>query len=95
MSKLYFTRDNEFCYPLWVHKQHMKDDGIDELTLYPAKRTKVNGFIFCRHFQLVSNSDGCGKQCDEYKPRNGKSGACKNLGGLYEPDFDKPLIITA
>ena len=27
----------------------------------------------------------CPFNCSGYIPKNGKSGACKNLGGLYEP----------
>jgi hypothetical protein len=90
--KLYFERHSDFCYPLKDIKAHIKDAELKTLTVYPAIKTKVKGMIYCRHFQLVGENH-CGKQCEAYAPRNGKSGCCKHLGSLYEPDFNKPKII--
>jgi hypothetical protein len=37
--------------------------------------------------------DGCGKVCDEYEPRNGKSGCCKHMSFCYEPGREYLLTI--
>lgn len=91
--KLYFTEDSEYCYPLSHFKQLIKDQGLDSLTIYPAIEVKVTDTIYCKHYQTVGDKD-CGRQCRAYVPRNGKSGACKNLGKLYIADYDKPKIIS-
>lgn len=91
--KLYSAKDSLFCYPISHYKKLIKEHGIKSVTLYPAKKIKVEGAIFCKEFQSVGEHE-CGKQCHAYSPRNGKSGACKHLGSLYEPDFDNPKIIN-
>jgi hypothetical protein len=91
--KLYFAKDSLFCYPLKHWKELLKDCGISEMTVYPAVKIKIKDAIYCKHFDSIGDAN-CGKQCHAYAPRNGKNGACKQLGSLYEPDYYKPLILT-
>jgi hypothetical protein len=90
--KLYFARDSIFCHSLSHFKELLTVNKISEITLYPAVKIKVKDTIYCKHFNVIGENH-CGKQCHEYAPRNGKNGACKHLGSLYEPDYSKPLTI--
>lgn len=83
--KLYFAKESELCYPISVHKDIMRFDEISELEVFEAKRETGTGYFFCTEFLEVGEvGEGCGKQCDSYKPRNGKNGRCKHSGSTYE-----------
>lgn len=95
MSKYYFSEHNkEMCYTLAFHLDMMESDGITELKLFEAKRITGEGCFYCRMFATAGEAgDGsCGKMCEEYIPRNGKSGRCKHSGYCYE-QTDKQKII--
>jgi hypothetical protein len=64
--------------------EHMKDNGLTELTVNEAVKIKVEGYMFCQLYGM-GESGYCGKRwCKDYQPRNGKSGICKHQGSLYE-----------
>ena len=79
--KLYFREiDDEFCYPLQKHLDDAKEEGLETIELYEAiPDDSIKGFFFCNHFNMVSEKekDTCGRTCEGYAPRNGKSGICK------------------
>ena len=87
MSKYYFRKDreDEGCYSLSFLRNKMKDEELSELVLYEAKIERNSGYFWCREFQEVGEvGEGCGKECNKYSPRNGKSGRCRYSANLYE-----------
>jgi len=65
---------------------YMIEHGLCEMDLWLAKREIKSSYFFCKHFGEVGNkTEGvCGKSCEGYKPRNGKSGVCFHYGYTYE-----------
>jgi len=85
MPKLYFKDDDENCYGLQYHIDYMKENEIKEMKVFEAKPEHGTGMFFCKEYSEVGEVNGtCGKQCDLYQPRNGKSGICKHYGFVYE-----------
>jgi hypothetical protein len=97
-TKLYFSGFNEeICYPIeWILNE-MKERGLDVVEVYLAQRELGTNYFFCKAVWLVSeHGDGfgdCGKSCEIYEPRNGKSGCCKHRGFCYEPGVEFTLTI--
>ena len=87
--KLYFEGKNEeHCYGVWVFKTDMEIYGLEEMELYEAKRQDADGFFWCNYYSNIGerNNGECGKHCEGYTPRNGKSGCCTHYSlKLYEP----------
>lgn len=93
MSRLYFDEDAEYCNPLKSHYEQMREEGITEKTVYEAEIMIGEPFYFCSFFGEVGEvGEGCGKDCSEYKPRNGKNGRCKFSKNCYTPN-DKFKIL--
>lgn len=94
MAKKYFRdEEDEFCYTKASIIEQMKNEGITKLTVIEAQRTDVD-YFFCKEFDTVGErGEGCGKECEAYIPRNGKSGICKHWRHCYEPT-DNELTIT-
>lgn len=86
MGKLYFREgDDEVAYDLETHYDYMRSEGIKELKVYRAKAEIGTGMFWCQEYQEIGDTkESCGKQCEAYKPRNGKSGICKHYGYPYE-----------
>lgn len=88
--KLYFSRFNEeIAYSKeWILKE-MKERELEYLEVYEAKRELGTSYFFCKAVGLVAEHgdgfDDCGKSCELYAPRNGRSGCCKYRGFCYEP----------
>ena len=72
--------DSEVCYQKSYFEDEMRDNEITEMEVYEAHPDKTSGCFWCKvqHFCGDDSRDTCGKQCNEYEPRNGKSGCCKN-----------------
>ncbi len=64
----------------------MDEKNIKEMDVFLAEKVKDSGHFFCKHFTMIGDKSAgdCGKVCYAYQPRNGKSGACKHLGFVYE-----------
>lgn len=93
--KYYFAPeiDDERCYTLECIKDLMLFHEIEETEIIQAERMTGEGFYWCKYFGEVGESgDGCGKQCKEYSPRNGKNGRCRHSGYCYEPTGEKRTI---
>jgi hypothetical protein len=87
MEKYYFrNEDSEMCYTLDYHIEQAQEDGLTEIELFTAVPEKIDGMIWCKAVDDCGEKGECGKQCEFYEPRNGKSGMCKNQGRFYEPD---------
>ncbi len=85
MAKLYFNEFEDFCNGIEHHLEYMADNGIKEMKVFEAKIETGTGFFFCTNFYEVGEvGQSCGKQCEAYKPLNGKNGRCKHSGYLYE-----------
>ncbi len=70
-----------------------KSDNLTEIEVIKAKRDTGQGYFFCKHFGSVGEvGQGCGKSCEAYKPRNGKSGRCIHSGYCYTYTDDKKTI---
>lgn len=80
LKRIYGDGKSEFCYPLSYYIEH----GYDLSDLKPMKRMFNSQFFFCRHFRTMGNKGNCGKWCEAYKPRNGKSGCCKHNRYVYD-----------
>jgi hypothetical protein len=78
MEKIYFRNiDDENCYQLEYHLQNAKDEGLSEIELFETKKEFVDGMFFCKAVEEQTEEGFCGKSCDEYSPKNGKSGMCR------------------
>jgi hypothetical protein len=91
MSRLkYFDAiDAEHCWPLDVHYDNMRLDGVVERRLYIAKPIPTSTAFWCRaHGEVGGVGDdyySCGRLCASYAPRNGKNGRCRHHTHCYEP----------
>lgn len=83
MPKFYFqSKDSELCYPLEYHMEKCIGTTIE---LFEAVPTKFDGMMYCKKFESVGEDGNCGRICDGYEPRNGRSGMCKHRSNtMYE-----------
>ena len=82
--KFYFRDNDECCYAKEYHLSDAKDEGLKEVELFEAIPEKVSGMFWCRAVSESTEEGYCGKQCDEYSPKNGKSGMCRFKGYFYQ-----------
>lgn len=82
----YFRDDDDICYDIESHLQYMIENNIEQMKVFLAKRVINSEYFYCNYFFEVGEKSegGCGKICQAYIPRNGKSGACKFTGYVYE-----------
>ena len=86
MSKYYFQKHDEDCYPLNYHYDYMRENELAEMEVYEAIRDRNTGVFFCKKHEVIGEiGETCGvANCDFYEPRNGgKSGICKYHGFTY------------
>ena len=96
-KKLYFAPsiDDERCYTLDSIVDQMRFNNLSEIDLLLAVRDSAScGYFYCKYYDSVGESiDGeCGKYCDGYEPRNGKSGNCRHKGSCYSQSEDTFLL---
>lgn len=88
-NQFYFkSEDSEICYNESQFQEQMRLDNVKEMEVYKAESFKNSGSFWCKSdcFCGDDSSDYCGKQCESYAPRNGKSGCCKYYTAtLYIP----------
>lgn len=87
MARFYFREDDdERCYLKKDIIEDMKESGINELKIFKAKIVTGESYFWCTADQDIGEvGRGCGKQCLQYRPRNGKNGRCRFSGHCYEP----------
>jgi hypothetical protein len=84
--KYYFIhRGDEFCYSKSIIKKYLVENNLKEINVFEAKKSENLDFLYCKKFQEIGDKKYCGKNCNEYIPRNGKNGCCKYFGYCYEP----------
>lgn len=85
-TRFFFREDDDTCYTLQSQIDYMIENGITEMDLFLAEREINSSYFFCKHFEEVGDKSEClcGKFCDAYQPKNGKSGICKYYGHTYE-----------
>jgi hypothetical protein len=92
---MYFVRDfSENCFPLKYWKNKIKEDKLESLVLYKAELDTKSWHFYCTQFGSVGSvGEGCGKECEKYSPRNGKSGRCRFSNNCYL-ETDKKIVLT-
>jgi hypothetical protein len=75
--------------------EEMKERGITEMKVYPAKMIKGEDFAYCTEYSepVETGAGDCGRFCEFYKPRNGKNGRCRFSSNCYEA-LEVPITIT-
>ena len=98
-QKLYFSEDidgGESAYTKDSLIEEMREIGLSLITVYPAIRETKTDYYFCKAvgevYEKGDEYDSCGKECDLYDPRNGKSGCCRHRGYCYEPIDQKYFL---
>jgi hypothetical protein len=84
MSTLYFKDNEEICYPLASHIEEARQEGLNEIKLYHAKKVDDLDYFYCKAYKEVGEVGQCGRSCAKYTPQNKLSGKCKHRGFLYE-----------
>lgn len=93
-KKMYFSNDSGFCESLELHREFMKENNLDEMVLFEAKRETGTGYFFCKKFgEFGETKDCCGKQCSIYKPNNKISGRCKHYGFCYYEQTENKFLL--
>ena len=75
---------DDITYTLATIKEWMRDNEVNELKAFKAVPTSDPYYMYCTRFDEIGEKGNCGKFCEAYAPRNGKSGACRHLGKLYD-----------
>lgn len=92
--KYYFrSTESEMCYSLDYHLAEAKDKGLKEIELFEAIPEKVDGMFWCNSVNEMSEDGNCGKQCFEYKPKNGQSGMCQHKRNFWMPGEKKTFKV--
>lgn len=95
-KELYFRNNDEHCYTIEQHYNLMMFNGETKVELFKAKVDRNNGYFYCKEFSEVGESKvSCGKQCEKYIPRNGRSGICKHHGFLYEQTKESTFLLVS
>jgi len=91
--KYYFNEfDDERCYLLRHHLKYMVENNLKQMTIFEAERETEVDYFHCKKFGEIGEKGMCGKDCSEYRPRNGKSGICNHTGYCYEMTNRSKLI---
>lgn len=96
MKKYYFENEDAYqCFTKEYFIDEMKENNLDEMKLYEAVRDDDSEFFWCQFEEEAAEKSEttCGKDCEAYKPRNGKGGICKYKRHLHE--FGRELIMKA
>lgn len=86
----FYNEDDENCMSMEAIKEQMAEDGLTEKTVCEADIDTDNSYFWCTENGAagVKGEDTCGKDCEVYKPRNGKNGCCKHLRRCRIPGRD-------
>ena len=89
--------DTDYCYTLRAILAIMKENGLTEVRAYEAKAEKIENVFYCRAvgtFTDTAYDNPCGKQCEDYSPRNGKSGRCRYHDVYSYDKTDKMIVLN-
>ncbi len=83
--------DIEIVYTKEYIIEAMKDTKINSVQIFKAVHDNSSEFFYCQKdnevYEKIDSYDGhriCGIKCDNYIPKNGKSGCCKHRRTLYD-----------
>jgi hypothetical protein len=94
MKKLYFKdEDSEHCYPEDHFQDVMRFSRLTKIKVFEAVKSKDKNFIYCKEAQTCGEASECGKDCEDYTPKNGKNGCCKNRGTMYDFGSEVELFL--
>lgn len=97
MSKEFYFKykDAELCYSKEYFIDKMKERGVTEIEVFEGLPFKSKGIFWCSEQCFCGDNSyyTCGKQCDDYKPRNGKSGCCKYYKTSLYQACEEPTIL--
>ena len=86
-NKLYSKGEDERCYSIKSLIKDMKSDGLEKIEIEEVSRDYHSGISYCKKdhefYEKGYEDYPCGKKCDNYLPRNGKSGCCKHSRFTY------------
>ena len=93
MKRYFETVDAKLCYPESYFQDEMRDNGLTEMTVLEAipMKSSETDYMWCKENEAAGEKGECGRFCDAYEPRNGKSGMCKHQGRLN--DFGEEVIL--
>jgi len=86
-NRYYFRNDDNYCHTINWHIEYMIENDIKEQSEEINYNSEtISGIIEGKFFACFGekSKSGCGKMCEGYKPRNGKSGICQYSGYVYE-----------
>lgn len=84
-KQFYFeNEDADHCYLEEYFQQQMDDEGLTEMTVLEAHKSKDKEYIYCTDIGECGEAKECGKECTSYEPRNGKNGCCRHRRTIYE-----------
>ena len=98
MKKFYFCEaiNEELCFTKDYFIEEMKDRDLKELEVCEAVRELKSDYFYCKGIGEVCvkppEGEPCGKSCDLYDPRNGKSGLCKEW--RHCRTYGKEFVLT-
>ena len=93
-NKLYLIEGHETYHTLDEIISYMKENDMKEAKVAVGKIERGTEFFFCKAKEEIGLSGCCGKECDSYKPRNGKSGICRHYGYVYKSAKDYVLNVN-
>jgi hypothetical protein len=95
MEKFYFkNKDSEICYNKKYFDEYMTEKGLKEMGVFEAIKYKSSDVFWCQVECLPGDDsqDTCGKQCNNYAPRNGKSGCCRYYSKYFYEKGQKIML---
>lgn len=95
-AKYYFNEFNEeTAYTLDYHIEQAKENRLSEIVLFKAIPYKENGYFWC-HVIGESGEEkegvGCGLFCNDYAPKNGKSGMCRHKSKIFYKKGERIIV---
>lgn len=94
-QELYFRfKDSEVCHSIDYFFDEMIEGNINEIEVYKAIPELMRDVFWCKVqcFCGDSGNNECGRDCRDYKPRNGKNGVCKHLTHKMYVHGEKVII---
>jgi hypothetical protein len=76
--------------------EQMKERGLNVIKVRKAIRELKTDYYFCKSIGEIGMRGKyhapCGRHCELYEPRNGKSGCCRHIGFCYEPSESEFIL---
>lgn len=84
MKKYFENKDSENCYEKDYFDDIMRLNNTTKIEVFEAEIEFKTGYFWCDELLEIGEVGcGCGKMCEDYKPRNGKNGRCVHSKSPY------------